>query len=380
MGRIAALVCFLSAGDALRRQSKSQKEAERGGMLGNDISSVHRTSSEKLRYYWNQIVSDQTTKGYMSKLGTLRTIGKTDYLRSMQDYPSDTRTKAHHKSTHGPGGVAKVHFEWKPNRYTGMFQKADSCIIRIANAAEPAGGMFGIGSTAYNPNMAIKCYRDGEEGEVGSDANLLTIWEIDGYEVLPERRKKSCNFFEVPLSNHCGDRDDIDMALKDVFIPAFRKVSKRPLMLGTSPFADATQEGRAVDKPDFPFALVLKPNPKLLRVPCDFKDFMLQLRTVGEQFKGQTLYEIYAVHDPWYSRPEGRPDLQHIGSMVLDDGFYSSYFGDSQLFFRHRFMETEFELLKRVNVSREIGWRAYSDPLSPHVKVEGAAWYEPFLP
>ena len=67
--------------------------------------------------------------------------------------------------------MAKVFFELKPNRYTVMLQKADDCVMRIAKAAEPSGGVFGIGKTFY-PKMAIKCYRDGETGdEAGSEAN-----------------------------------------------------------------------------------------------------------------------------------------------------------------------------------------------------------------
>jgi len=390
MVRIAASLCFLSVGGALRRHAKSEGAAGREGMLGSDASSYvdQATSAEKLRYYWDQIVADQTPKGYMSKFSTVRKVLDTDFLWSMQNYtgglvnPSDTRRKEHHKMTHGPGGVAKVHFEWKPNRYTGMFQKADNCVIRIANAAEPSeGGLFGVGKTSFNPNMAIKCYRDGgEEDGVGSDANLLTIWEIDGFDHLPHGAAESCNFFEVPLSNHAGDRDNISMTLKSTFLNAFRKVTDQPLMLGTSLFAEGTQEGGAVEKPDFPFALVFKPNPRLASIKCDFKDFMAQLRRAGEQLQGQMLYEVYAVHDPWYSRPRGQPEIQHLGSMVLDDGFSSSQFGDSELFFRHRFMETELQVLKKVNASREQGWRSYVHPSSPFVKEEGAAWYRRYLP
>jgi len=449
MVRIPVFACLLSAGAALRRKSTSSAQE---GMLNDDMAGAAPTSPEKLRYFWDQMVADQATKGYMSKFSTLRRVSDRGFLWSMQNYSLEMRSKTHYKSTHGPGGVAKVHFEWKPNRYTGMFQKADNCVIRIANAAEPSKGTFGIGKTAYNPNMAIKCYRDGKvseewtrkpcqwcsdpsglkkrfstleecraaddmkccymdgfintvygarkislesssscktdawtnpkgEAETSSDANLLTIWEIDGYTKLPEYvRDDSCNFFEVPLSNHCGDRDDISMTLKDTFLNAFRGVTDQPLMLGTSPFAEATQEGVGVETPDFPFALVFKPNPKLRLLGCDFNDFMKQLRNVGQQFKGQMLYEVYAVHDPWYSRPYGQPDIQHIGSMILDDGFYSSMFGDSELFFRHRFMESEFELLRMSNATRMVGWQDYCSPSSPFVKEEGAAWYEPYLP
>lgn len=124
--------------------------------------------------------------------------------------------------------MAKVLFEWQPNRYTGMLQKADDCVMRIAKAAEPSGGVFGIGKTSY-PKMAIKCYRDGETGdEAGSEANLLTLWEIDSYDHLPHSASGSCNFFEVPLSTHCGDSDNISMTPKDTFLDAFRKVTGQP--------------------------------------------------------------------------------------------------------------------------------------------------------
>jgi hypothetical protein len=83
-----------------------------------------------------------------------------------------------------------------------MFQQADHCIARIANAAKPSKSR--LVPASYNPNMAVKCFRD----QGVESANVQTIWEIDGYDVLPGGKgenKDSCSYFDVPLSNHCGN-------------------------------------------------------------------------------------------------------------------------------------------------------------------------------
>ena len=54
------------------------------------------------------------------------------------------------------------------NQYSGMYRQADSCVVRMANAADPSS------STSYNPNMRIKCFRsNGMES-----ANIQTLWTI----------------------------------------------------------------------------------------------------------------------------------------------------------------------------------------------------------
>ena len=204
-------------------------------------------------------------------------------------------------------------------------------MIRIANAAEPSK----ITSTAYNPNMAIKCFRsNGMES-----ANIQTIWAIDGYNVIPAGKTKSCSFFEVPLSNHCGNRDNISMSLKDTFIKNFEKVDSRPLWLGASQLAVGTQDGAAVAPADtnFPFGLVFDPAPGLNGVPCEYSNYTSQLQNLGNKWVGKSLYEVYAVADPWTKRPAGKPSLEHVGSLVLDSPFTPSMYGDTQLFFRHLF-------------------------------------------
>ena len=71
----------------------------------------------------------------------------------------------------------------------------------------------GLTVQCYGPNMGVMCLRDGEES-----ANLQLIWQIDGYTVLPEGAQNSCSYFEAALSNRYLLRDDVDMALSDLFI------------------------------------------------------------------------------------------------------------------------------------------------------------------
>jgi len=239
----------------------------------------------------------------------------------------------------------------------------------MANAAQPGT----LAMTAYGPNMAIKCLRDGMES-----ANLQFIWQIDGYAVIPEGKKDSCSYFEAPLSNHNPLRDDIAMALKDTFIGFFDEVDDRSMLLGVSQMATHSQDGSQVDKPNFPFALVMSPTKTLNEIKCDFNNYtsqLLNLNEAGLAGPGKTLYEVHAVHDPATS---GAPTVKHIGSLVLDSPFTTSVFGDTELFFRHTFFGAELDALKAVDEDRAAAWSTYVND-DVNYKQEGANLYWPYL-
>merc|ERR1719343_1500774 len=169
MARLSLLAVLSVASSGLRRKSKTTESHE--GMLADDVASSS-TAKGKLDYYWGQIIANTEGQTYMHPLQTLARVGNTDFLWSMYNHSKETRPSTHRKGTHGPGGHAKVHFEWRQNSYTGLFQQADHCIIRIANAAEPAKGVFGyFGKTSYNPNMGIKCFRDGVDEDYGAPSS-----------------------------------------------------------------------------------------------------------------------------------------------------------------------------------------------------------------
>jgi len=328
------------------------------------------SAERKLDYLWDSITMDTLGDAFMNPIQTLYWVSKTAFLRSMQDTHSDWRDSRHHKSTHGIGGHALAHFEWLDNDYTGMFQKADKCVLRMANAASPGG----LTMTSYGPNMGVKCLRDGEES-----ANLQFIWQIDGYAVLPEGAQHSCSYFEAPLSNHNPLRDDVDMALHDLFIGNFNKVDPRSMLLGVSSMATASQDGTPVKEPNFPFALVMVPSPELNYVRCTFKDPLSQLRNLESagHAAGSKLYDVYAVHDP-ETKPTAH-SLKKIGSLVLDSAFTSSTYGDTQLFFRHTFFQTELNVLSQTEESdRAMRWSEHVNN-EDNYKVEGANLYWPLI-
>lgn len=317
---------------------------------------------KKLDYLWQKVMADTSAGSFMNPLKTLYVIMQSANLWAMTNTHSDWREPGHKKATHGLGAVAKAHFEWKKNEYSGMFQQADNCIIRMANAAAPGGVAMG----AYGPNLAVKCLRDGVES-----ANMQFIWELDGYAVRPPGAQQSCSYFETPLANHNPIRDDIAASLKDTFCKAFQALDPRSMWIGLSQMALATQNGSAVKAPHFPFALVLKPAPGLNKVPCTFSKPISQLLNID---KTQTLYDIYASRDPCEHACLG--SLEMIGSLVLDTPFTSSKYADTELFFRHVFFQEE---IKLVEPARAAKWSAYANN-SLTLQTEGAHLYWPLLP
>jgi hypothetical protein len=303
----------------------------------------------------------------MNPLNTLMTVSNSSYLWAMTRTVSDWREPSHHKATHGMGAHAKAHFEWAENNYTGMFQKADQCVIRMANAAAPGGLSMG----SYGPNLAVKCLRDGAES-----ANMQFIWQLDGYAVTPKDTQKSCSYFEAPLSNHCPVRDDIDMPLKWSFIKDFQALDSRSMWMGVSQMATGTQNGATVSKPMFPFALVLEPDSSLNSVSCNFDEPISQLLNI-QVYSPRTLFNIYAVHDP--SLTPTRSSLSHLGKLVIETPFTKSSYGDRQLFFRHRFWQEEFDVLKSSDPDRATIWESYASNADQYKK-EGSQLYWPLLP
>lgn len=324
------------------------------------------SAAKKADFLWDAITSDETSYGFMNPLKTLYYAAQTSYLWAMANTQGDWRESSHQKITHGVGGHARAHFEWLPNPYTGMFQKAEHCIVRMANAAEPGT----LAMTAYGPNMAVKCLNDGP-----ASANILTIWQLDGYAVIPENKTKSCSYFEAPLSNHNPLRDDVAMALRDTFVSDFDKVDKRSMLLGISPMAMVNQNGTSIPASNshFPFALVFKPAVGLNDLGCEFNDYISQLKNIPASSK---LYDVFAVAEPWVSAPEGKPEISKIGELKLDSGFEASKFGDTALFFRHKFFAQE--LLNVADENRARTWSKYVHDENVY-KTLGAMLYEKFI-
>lgn len=363
MGRLAMVI---AVGVALTfALAKRTKKSTRGlGHLQKDAMSYEDMSAaKKLKYLWGKVMKDTTPGSFMDPAKTVPIIEKSDNLKAMTKVHSDWRAVGHQKVTHGLGAVAKAHFKWKKNEYSGMFQQADNCVIRMANAAPPTAGF-----AAYGPNLAVKCLRDGLES-----ANMLFIWELDGYAVRPQGAQQSCSYFETPIANHNPIRDDLAAPLKHFFCPAFQAIDPHSMWSGLSQMAWASQNGTEVT-PHFPFALVLKPAEGLNKVPCTFSEPNSQLLNIDKSKK--TLYEIYASHDPLKGPTSS---LEMIGSLVLDTPFTPSRYADTELFFRHTFWNDEMKQIELVDPARAAKWSAYAKQKNIN-EIEGAHLYWPLLP
>eukprot|EP01043_Picozoa_sp_COSAG02_P025973 COSAG02_NODE_1480_length_12399_cov_250.195935_13_plen_188_part_01 len=132
------------------QQEQEQQQQERRLLQPTDYVSL--PARGKADALWKLITEDETGGAFMNPVETLLYAGNPTYLNKMQNAHSDWREPKHKKITHGKGAQARAHIRWLSNPYSGMFQRADHCIIRMANAAMPGT----VAMTAYGPNLAIK--------------------------------------------------------------------------------------------------------------------------------------------------------------------------------------------------------------------------------
>jgi len=330
------------------------------------------SAKQKQSYLWEQMIPGGTHGNWANPLETVVKASMTSYTILMETITTDWREEGHQKITHGQGATALAHFEWLPNKYTGMFQKADHCVIRMANAAHPS--QSGVKAT-YGPNLAIKCLNDGKKS-----ANLLNLWQLDGYDSLPKDRTDSCSFFEAGVCSHIPLRDNMNAGLKKIFVPAFNKVDSNSMLVGVSQFAKVDQTGQNITSPEFPFSLHFQPRPEYNKIPCEFDapGRNSQLLSIPSDLVNKALYDVYAIHDPWMDRPAGKPDVRKIGELILDTAFIGSKYGDQRLFFEHTFWAKEVALLDN-DPDRQKNWNEYTGN-TEFMKTEGAMLYEQYLP
>ena len=334
-------------------------------------------AAQKADVLWDLITANQTGGSFMSLTETGKIAGSCPYLQLMQSVQLDWREVGHRKISHGIGAHARAHIRWLPNEYTGMYQEAYHCLVRLANPAKPGKWTFPF--TSYGPNLAIKCLNDGP-----TSVNLQALWQLDGYSVYPKGKKWSCSYFEAPLASHTPRRYDLLCKACPGFfhggglIPLFDKADNQSMLIGTSQLAEVRQNGeKETETLRFPFALMFVPSsPSHNEVPCSFNNFTSQLLDGSHFRNGTVLYDIHAIDTPWSERPNGKPSMNKIGEVVLESNFVKSTFGDTRLFFRHTFFNEEIASVADPK-EREI-WQKYVDNVE-FGKTEGAMLYEPFL-
>lgn len=247
-------------------------------------------------------------------------------LNSYDDLHAETYTK----SICAQGAVCLARVEWNSSEYTGLFRRADYCLLRCSSALptkldSPGCPMLSkapgsLGQSVVMPFVALKVF-----GTNHGSGNLLFGGRKTG--------QAEQNFFAHCACTHFTER--CNLAMWPV-LRMFRKYSDYPTQSGLSDFASTMQDGTAELQPRFPWALILRPVGD---IDCHGKDknFLDQLDGIRP---GAALYRILACASP-DDAVEGR--MQHIGTLVTVSEFVQSAL-ETRLRFRHQLKEEDYEI------------------------------------
>lgn len=275
----------------------------------------------------------------------------------------------HTKAIHPIGSVALVKLLWdeaavKEAGYTGVFRKnQENALIRIgpAGAPKPEG---------MAPGAALKVFRDNMDS-----VNTFMLYSLRG--------QKGFNQFEHMLCNKLSDfGDDFGFAERQL-VKSFKMASEYPFTTGLSQWAE--ESGLRYDKMKFPFVLCLRPVDDIRSKFAEHKTKKFEhiQEQLGLLNAKTNFYDIYAA-------PEPNTNLTKIGVLNMRTKFRKTKFGDTKLFFRHDWFESDLELREdwRPVVDHKDFWlkeganRRYSDvdPGPADDTLEQNAWVGGYNP
>ena len=237
--------------------------------------------------------------------------------------------------------------------YTGLFEAAEHCVVRMSNALEPPGGLGAVlaGSAKRSvlfPCVAIKCLRGGG----APSGNLLFAGRKTG-QVEPE-------FFAHAVCTHVSEK--VAGAMRWV-LERFRRYSAYPTGLGLSDFAGWRADGERAPSPRFPWCLVLLPSAARAAaaaasaaagaragakgsVDHPGNRFLKELASLEP---GSILYDIFAVPTPGTAatiareadagRAAAASGMVRIGRLVSTTHFVRT---GARLRFRHQAKEEDY--------------------------------------
>jgi hypothetical protein len=234
---------------------------------------------------------------------------------------SDVTPEGYVKPMHAHGVMAKVKFVAVPNPYSGLFQGADSGLLRLSVAGDPA-------DRGFAPGLAWKAFVDGKPSE-----NVSALYSLSG-------QGANHNFFANELSQYVVPEANDTLGATILF----SAVSMKPTLLLTNDMAEVTQAGARVAKPKSPTQLYFVPRSELRnRFASDAHDFRADLQTLTA---GTKIYDLYATSMeiknsifPSLSRSyaaQRRSSAVKIGELELTSAFTASVFGDTGVFFKHQ--------------------------------------------
>ena len=259
-----------------------------------------------------------------SKYDTLPPLKKIDVaglfvtaLRKKMDRQSDEAPVRWKKAIHAHGSVAAIKFTSTKNTpFTGLFQGSDYGLARLSVTGDPS-------DRGFAPGLAVKFLVDGAPSENFSALVSLT-GQGDNY-----------NFFAHEFSNIVPVVNQVGPKLINLI---FRRVTRFPTKLYLEEFGQVDQRGQKVATPHYPTQIFLEPSQAVqcpASPPHDFRDDLAKIPA------GTELFSVYAadpvkVQGDATNNPDYRQQAQLIGHIQTTSEFVSSFYGDSQLFFRHQ--------------------------------------------
>ena len=108
--------------------------------------------------------------------------------------------------------------------------------------------------------------------------------------------------------------------------------------VGLSNVCTHNQEGTEYQDPIFPFKISFEPNPEVSfpdAAPGSMTEFLDQFKAIPV---GTKLYTIKAIQNP------ENPIDSILGNLVIADECVSSNFGDTEMFFKHQWIEDDIAL------------------------------------
>ncbi|AFZ04551.1 hypothetical protein [Calothrix sp. PCC 6303] len=285
--------------------------AQDNGSLPEDYQSwkAHR----KQEFLWNE-------KIIKSKYDELPPLKKIDILglfstalKSKMGRQSDEVEANWKKTIHAHGSVAKIKLVPTENTFTGLFKGASYGLLRLSVTGDPA-------DRGFAPGLALKLLVDGHPS-----GNFSALVSLTG-------QGKNYNLFANELSNIVPVVKEVGPILINLI---FSRVTKYPTKLYLEDLAEINQQGEKESKPYYPTQIFLVPNPKI-QFPETPHDFRNDLATIPA---GTFLFSIYGVDSEAMKQmnpTELRQQAQLIGFIETTSEFVSSFYGDSQLFFRHQ--------------------------------------------
>lgn len=243
-------------------------------------------------------------------------------LKNKMDWLSDETPPKWKKAIHAHGSIAKIKFmPTADTPFTGLFQGADYGLLRLSLLGDPT-------KRGYAPGLAIKWLVDGQPS-----ADFSALVSLAG-------QGKNSNVFAHEFSNIVPAVNQIGPKLINLI---FRRVTKYPTKISLQDLGSVNQLGQPIHTPCYPEQVFLVPNLSVQfpeRSNSDFRDELASIPT------GTLLFSVYAVDpgkivDEVIALPDYRQHAQHIGDIIVTSEIISSFYGDSQLFFRHHRFRNE---------------------------------------